>query len=67
MVALDLAFIVCAETLLYGKSRNCKTCNGTGEVKEGEWRKRECNACMAKESLSSTKTASRMITSEEVL
>jgi DNA polymerase II large subunit len=48
MVALDLALIVCAETLLYGKSRNCKTCTGTGEVKEGEWRKRECNTCSGK-------------------
>ena len=48
MVALDLALIVCAETLLYGKSHNCKTCTGTGEVKEGEWRKRECNNCSGK-------------------
>jgi len=45
MVALDLSLIVCAETLLYGKAKNCKTCKGTGEVKEGEWRKRECNFC----------------------
>ena len=61
MVALDLAFIVCAETLLYGKSRNCKACNGTGEVKEGEWRKRECNACVAKASLSSIRTTSKQL------
>ena len=67
MVALDLAFIVCAETLLYGKSRNCKTCNGTGEVKEGEWRKRECNACSGKGVIIEYKEGIKTITSEEVL
>ena len=67
MVALDLAFIVCAETLLYGKSRNCKACNGTGEVKEGEWRKRECNACSGKGVIIEYKDDIKTITSEEVL
>ena len=67
MVALDLAFIVCAETLLYGKSRNCKTCNGTGEVKEGEWRKRECNACNGKGVIIEYKDGIKTITSEQVL
>ena len=48
LVALDLALIVCAETLLFGKSKNCKLCKGTGQVKEGEWRKRECTSCNGK-------------------
>ena len=67
MVALDLAFIVCAETLLYGKSHNCKTCKGTGEVKEGEWRKRECNACSGKGVIIEYREAIKTNSKEEVL
>jgi DNA polymerase II large subunit len=43
-VAIEVAKIVCAESYLYGEIRDCSDCNGSGEIKKGNWVS-ECYDC----------------------
>ena len=45
MVAIDIARIVTAESLLYGVKQKCKACNGTGEIAKTPTWKVPCDDC----------------------
>ena len=43
-VAIEIAKIVCAESYLFGEIVDCSDCNGSGEIKKGNWVS-ECYDC----------------------
>ena len=45
LVAIDIARIVTAESLLYGVKQKCKACNGTGEIAKTPTWKVPCDDC----------------------